>query len=280
MLQAEHQENNPAANSPSLDSGPAPGKILNILTGILVVMFPVGFLIMFTEPGREYLWTTTIFLGLEALITFIILVKTADLLSVVITTAVILIASWFIEFWGVTTGFPFGGYSYTDALRPLIGGVPLAILFAWFTVSASALLTARYLLNGSSETAAIAAGAAFILGTDILLEPFASFINGFWLWDEGTIPIQNFISWFAMGIIFLFTFSQLIKWNEETAPRAKINRIPLLITAINIVNFSVLNLAHGYYVLTVTGLVIFTFIAASIKIFNKPLAGPAPGGQV
>ena len=273
MLQAEHQENNPAA----VDF--AAGRLLNILTGILVVMFPVGFFIMFTDFGKEYLWTTTIFLGLEALIIFIILVKTADLLSVVITTAVIFLASWFIEYWGVTTGFPFGGYSYTTTLHPLIGGVPLAIMFAWFTVSASALLTARYLLNGSSETAAIAAGAAFILGTDILLEPFASFINGFWLWDEGVIPIQNFLSWFVVGIIFLFTFSQLIKWNEETAARAKINRIPLLITAINILNFSVLNLAHGYFVLTVTGLVIFTIIAASIKIFNKPLAGSAPGGQ-
>ncbi len=273
MLQAEHQENNPAA----VDF--AAGRLLKILTGILVVMFPVGFFIMFTEYGKEYLWTTTIFLGLEALIIFIILIKTADLLSVVITTAVIFLASWFIEYWGVTTGFPFGGYSYTATLLPLIGGVPLAIMFAWFTVSASALLTARFLLNGSSETAAIAAGAAFILGTDILLEPFASFINNFWLWDDGVIPIQNFISWFAVGIIFLFTLSQLIKWNEVTPARAKINRIPLLIAAINILNFSVLNLAHGYYVLTVTGLVIFTVIAASIKIFNKPLAGSQPGGQ-
>ena len=273
MLQTEHQVNNP----PPGDS--AAGKLLNILTGILVVMFPVGFFIMFTDIGKEYLWTTTIFLGLEALITFIILVKTADLLSVVITTAVIFLASWFIEYWGVTTGFPFGDYSYTATLLPLIGGVPLAIMFAWFTVSACALLTARYLLNGSSEIAAIAAGAVFILGTDILLEPFASFINGFWLWDDGVIPIQNFISWFAVGLIFLFTFSQLIKWNEETGPRAKINRIPLLITAINIINFSILNLAHGYYVLTITGIVIFLVITASVTIFGKPSPGSISEGS-
>lgn len=273
MLQTEHQVNNPAA----VDS--AAGKLLNILTGILIVMFPVGFFIMFTDTGSQYLWTTTIFLGLEALITFIILVKTADLLSVVITTAVIFLASWFIEYWGVTTGFPFGDYSYTATLLPLIGGVPLAIMFAWFTVSACALLTARYLLNGSSEIAAIAAGAVFILGTDILLEPFASFINGFWLWDDGVIPIQNFISWFAVGLIFLFTISQLIKWDDQTSPRAKINRIPLLITAINIVNFSVLNLAYGYYVLTITGIVIFLVITASVTIFGKPSPGSISEGS-
>lgn len=68
--------------------------------------------------------------------------KLADLLSVVITTAVILMASWFIEYWGVTTGFPFGDYRYTGILAPHIGGVPLAIMFAWFTLAAGSLLAA------------------------------------------------------------------------------------------------------------------------------------------
>lgn len=232
-------------------------------------MFPVGFIIMFTQFGSEYLWTTTIFLGLEALITFIILLKSADILSVVITTAVIFMASWFIEYWGVTTGFPFGLYSYTHVLSPLVGGVPLAISFAWFIVTANSLLAARYLLKGFNETSAILIASIFVLATDILLEPFASFVNNFWVWQGQAVPLQNFVSWFAIGIIFIFTLSQLIKWDHVPINNSYVNKIPLLIMAINIVNFSVVNIVNGYYFLTITGLVIFIVITASIKFFNK-----------
>ncbi|MEO8513827.1 MAG: carotenoid biosynthesis protein [Ignavibacteria bacterium] len=249
---------------------PPAGKALKILTGILIVMFPVGFIIMFTPFGAEYLWTTTIFLGLQAIITFLILSKLADLLSVVITTAVIFMASWFIEYWGVTTGFPFGIYSYSHTLAPLIGGVPLAIMFAWFTVTANSLLAARFFLKGYSEVSAILIASIFVLATDILLEPFASFINSFWIWETAFIPIQNFISWFLIGLIFVITLSQLVKWHNVEINNSQLFKIPLLITAINIINFSVINIANGYYFLTITGMVILTVTIASIKFF-KPV---------
>jgi putative membrane protein len=257
MLQTELQVNNPQA-----------GKLLKVLTGILIIMFPVGFLIMFTELGSRFLWTTTIFLGLEALITFIILVKSADLLSVAITTAVIFLASWFVEYWGVSTGIPFGKYSYTHVLWPLIGGVPLAISFAWFIVSVNSLLAARYLLKNTSEAAAIAAASVLVLATDILLEPFASFINSFWIWELSVIPIQNFLSWFITGLLFVFTVSQLIKWNDNQVNSYGLSKIPLLVTVINILNFSIINIANGYYVLTAAGLIIIAVVVLSIKFFR------------
>jgi uncharacterized membrane protein len=260
-LQTEHQEINPRA-----------GKALKVLTGILLVMFPVGFIIMFTPFGAEYLWTTTIFLGLQAVITFIILSKLADLLSVVITTAVIFMASWFIEYWGVTTGFPFGVYSYSHTLAPLIGGVPLAIMFAWFTVTANSLLAARYFLKGASEFSAILIASVFILATDILLEPFASFVNNFWMWQTASIPVQNFISWFLVGLIFVTTLSQLIKWNKAEINNSGLFKIPFIITAINIINFSVINIVNGYYFLTITGIIIFAVIILSIKFFKPSVA--------
>lgn len=39
--------------------------------------------------------------------------------------------------------------------------------------------------------------------------------------------------------------------------------------AINIVNFSVVNIVNGYYFLTITGLVIFIRSNILIKFFNK-----------
>ena len=231
-------------------------------------MFPVGFIIMFTEFGSAYLWTTTIFLGLQALITFIILSKLADLLSVVITTAVIFMASWFIEYWGVTTGFPFGDYRYTGILAPHIGGVPLAIMFAWFTLAAGSLLAARFLLRGSSEISAMAIASVFILAIDILLEPFAAFVNKFWLWSDSAIPMQNFVSWYAIGLLFIFTFSQLIKWHKSTNYSSVLYKIPAIILLINIVNFSVVNIFNNYVTITVFGLLHFVIIIVLVKIFQ------------
>lgn len=230
-------------------------------------MFPVGFIIMFTEAGKPYLWTTTIFLGLETLILFIILIRLADLLSVVITTAVIFMASWFIEYWGVNAGFPFGNYTYTHVLTPLIGGVPLAIMFAWYTVTAGSLLTARFLLKGTSEIAAVAIASVFILATDILLEPFASFINKFWIWNDSAIPLQNFAAWFITGLIFLLVFSRLIKWNDIQIYASSYYKIPLLVLIINILNFSVVNLANGYFIITFLGIMMFVIPALLLKHF-------------
>lgn len=269
-MQAEHPENNnPAEPQVSDLTGKKlkTGLLLKLLTGLLLVMFPVGFIIMFTDAGRPYLWTTTIFLGLETLIMFIVLIRLADLLSVVITTAVIFIASWFIEYWGVNSGIPFGSYSYSHVLSPLIGGVPLAIMFAWYTVTASSLLTARFLLKGSSEIAAIAVASVFILATDILLEPFASFINKFWVWNNSAIPMQNFVSWLATGILFTAAVSQLIKWHNIQEYKSGMLKIPLIIVIINIINFSVVNVYNGYYAITFFGVLHFILLAGAVKLF-------------
>lgn len=243
------------------------GMLVKLLTGLLLVMFPVGFIIMFTESGKPYLWTTTIFLGLETLILFIILTKLADLLSVVITTAVIFMASWFIEYWGVTSGFPFGNYTYSHVLSPLIGGVPLAIMFAWFTVTSSSLLTARFLLKGSSEISAVVIASVFILATDILLEPFASFINNFWVWRGSVIPVQNFGAWLAVGLMFSAAVSRLIKWDNIKSCSSLNYKIPVVILIINILNFSAVNIAHGYYIITFLGVMMFAVPAVFIKYF-------------
>lgn len=236
----------------------------------MLIMFPVGFIIMFTGFGRAYLWTTTIFLGLEAFIMFIVLMYSADKISAIITTAVIIISSYFIEWWGVNTGFPFGVYSYTNVLLPIINGVPLAITFAWYVVAASSLMAAKHLLKGSGAAAVIAVSSASILAADILLEPFASFMNGYWLWESSTIPMQNFLSWLVLGSVYSFAIMGLLKWKGESLVPAGIHKYPLIIISVNIMNFSIINIAGGYYVLTAVGLLIFILITlVSVKFRTK-----------
>jgi putative membrane protein len=48
-----------------------------------------------------------------------------------LVVAVIVVCAWLVEYIGHTTGFPFGGYAYTERLQPQVGGVPLLIPLAW-----------------------------------------------------------------------------------------------------------------------------------------------------
>jgi putative membrane protein len=59
----------------------------------------------------------------------------------------ILFLSWAVEHMGVTTGFPFGGYHYTDTLNlKVLGVVPLAVPFAWLLVIPTAIGITEYLV--------------------------------------------------------------------------------------------------------------------------------------
>lgn len=230
-------------------------------------MFPVGFIIMFTVFGRQFLWTTTIFLGLQALILFLLIGKLSSIVSASVSAALVFVMSFFIEWWGVNTGFPFGNYVYTDILQPKIFGVPLAITFAWFTVTSSSLLITKYFSHGAVTAAFISA--VLILSTDIMLEPFASFVNNYWLWDMSKIPLQNFVAWLVIGFGFSLLINKLVKWKSPIDQNSVF--IPFLIFAINVLNFTIVNILFGYYMITAVGLLMTGIVIAALAYFKNKL---------
>lgn len=228
-------------------------------------MFPVGFIIMFTGFGRQFLWTTTIFLGLQAVIMYFLIGKISSYASASVSALFIFSLSLFIEWLGVNTGFPFGNYVYTDVLQPKIFGVPLAITFAWFTVTTSSLVISKYFLNRAVTAAFISS--VLILSTDIMLEPFASFVNNYWLWDFSKIPVQNFAAWFVIGFGFSLLINKLIKWKSPVDQNSVF--IPSLIFVINVLNFTVVNILFGYYMITIIGLLMTGIVIASLIFLNR-----------
>lgn len=238
-----------------------------MLTWVLVIMFPVGFLIMFTGFGRQFLWTTTIFLGLQALIMFLLLGKISSYAPAAVSAFFVFILSFLIEWWGVNTGFPFGIYTYTDILQPKIFGVPLAITFAWFSVTSGSLVIAKYFEFNSGTVMAAFISSVLILSTDILLEPFASFINNYWQWSFSKIPVRNFAAWLIIGFCFSLLLNKLIKWKSPVD--ANMVFIPSLIFAINILNFAVVNILFGYYIITAIGLMMISVMISSLLYFKR-----------
>ncbi|WP_036605593.1 carotenoid biosynthesis protein [Paenibacillus assamensis] len=111
---------------------------------------------------------------------------------------VIAVVTFFIEWIGVVTGFPFGDYHYTPLFGFAIGGVPLAIACAWVGVVYTALL----LSSGSNRwLRAVQVGGWTVL-LDLVLDPVAN-AREFWIWhaQEGYfgVPYVNFVSWFFIS---------------------------------------------------------------------------------
>jgi putative membrane protein len=120
---------------------------------------------------------------------------------------VVVLAAWGVEYLGSTTGFPFGRYTYTSALQPQLGGVPLLIPLAWLMMlpsawAVAALLVGAARLNGlAARLAFIPIAAAAMTAWDFFLDP--QMVGwGFWRWlgppqpaDYFGIPLVNFAGW-------------------------------------------------------------------------------------
>jgi putative membrane protein len=118
------------------------------------------------------------------------------------------------EIIGVNTGLLFGNYQYGQVLGPKLYGVPLLIGFNWFNIvfCSGSLLTQcidlirrKWNVNIIARTytmAVVLGGAAIATGFDIILEPVAVKLN-FWSWENGHIPLFNYICWFMISAILL-----------------------------------------------------------------------------
>jgi len=99
------------------------------------------------------------------------------------------------ELIGVRTGYPFGGYSYTGTLAPSLFGVPLAIACAWMVLFAFVRQLTRNIWFA----------AALLTATDLLIDPLASGVLGFWKWSApGSyfgVPLSNFAGWFLVSLL-------------------------------------------------------------------------------
>lgn len=234
-------------------------------------MLPVGlFLMLSGDAWKQYLWTTNIFLALQAVITLIFLLSAAETKSVTITSAIILVLALIIEYTGVKFGFPFGRYSYTNTLSPAVLGVPIAITLSWFSLSVNSFLLTKFLLFESKNIYIVLVSAFIILGVDFLLEPFASSVNGFWLWVNGTIPFQNYVSWFIAGLLFSYILNRLVIWNRTVFENISFITIPAVLISVNILQFAIVNVVSGYILVTLIGLALISVcILISIKSVKK-----------
>ena len=103
------------------------------------------------------------------------------------------------ELFGVQTGLLFGEYQYGQVLGPKIWGTPLLIGANWMLLSYGGGCLSNLLWPGRSWIWRGVAAAALLVGLDLLIEPVAM-THGFWSWAGDTVPLRNYLGWFAVAL--------------------------------------------------------------------------------
>lgn len=120
---------------------------------------------------------------------------------------ILLASSLAIETLGVSTGLPFGHYNYTGRFGPMIGVVPLTIPLAWYVVVTNAFFLAGLATRDRSFGFQVALTALLCTVYDFILEPFATGTKQYWIWQSGSIPLQNYAVWFILSGLLAWLFA-------------------------------------------------------------------------
>jgi uncharacterized membrane protein len=139
------------------------------------------------------------------------------------------------------TGIPFGSFAYTDDCGArLFGLLPWTIPLLWLVFVLNSRELARLILRPWRKTEYYGLwvmGLASILtvALDMELEPFATQINHFWIWNQpaGTTawhgsPWVNFLGWFITTLVILF-ITTLWLINKKPVKQEPPDYAPLLI---------------------------------------------------
>lgn len=102
------------------------------------------------------------------------------------------------EILGVNFGLIFGNYSYGQNLGFKFFGVPLMMSVIWTLLIIITSDIARILSKNLLVTSLVAS--ALMTGLDMIIEISAPRFD-FWEFDDGVVPIQNYLGWFGTAFI-------------------------------------------------------------------------------
>jgi len=118
----------------------------------------------------------------------------------------------YVECTSVNYYFLFGDYTYGDIMGSKIDGVPLCIGINWFLLTYSAGIIMKK-SRVRSMVIRVICGALILVALDYLIEPVAM-QSHYWYWKNGTVPFENYASWFLVSAVMLAIF-ELFKFKKQ-----------------------------------------------------------------
>ena len=126
-------------------------------------------------------------------------------------TLIIFFVGMISEILGVNYGLIFGDYVYLDNLGFKVLGVPVLIGINWIILTFITGSMSSYIIK--NKYIAALTGAILMILLDLIIEPVAPLL-GFWIFDLPTVPLQNYIGWFVIGLTTQYIYHFNIERKE------------------------------------------------------------------
>lgn len=120
-----------------------------------------------------------------------------------------------VEFLGVNYSLFFGTYEYGENLGYKIGGVPIMICINWGVLT---VITSDLAQKISKNTIIkFLLGGLLMMLLDLIIEVTAPRFD-FWEFENGVVPLKNYIAWFVIAAIAHFFYNRFqIKSNKTVS---------------------------------------------------------------
>jgi putative membrane protein len=203
----------------------------------IAVVFPVvgAILLLATATGVSPIPTVvlplailggTLVMRLPLIVGFLPLATGRALLALGLVVAY----TYAIEFVGLTTGWPYGEFTYGLDLGPMVAGVPLALPLFFVPLVLDGLLLSVLVLGERARSRALRVPVAvgFVLLIDLILDPAAVAV-GFWSYAEGGyygVPLSNYVGWLLSAAVAVTALDLGI---DRSALEARMEACPYLL---------------------------------------------------
>ena len=106
-----------------------------------------------------------------------------------------------VEAYAVSSGIPYGEFSYSDGLGfKLLGLVPVSVSFAYLPMLLGVVAIAGRFGTGIGVRSALGGVVSVIV--DLVIDP-ATVAGGLWVWLDGGayfgVPVSNYVGWLITG---------------------------------------------------------------------------------
>lgn len=185
------------------------------VSAFLKIFYIVGLTGIFVSPTSAFFVSLTPFALLLSFGLLLFFHSKFDF-NTIVSFLFIAILGFIIEERGVNTGLIFGMYSYGDTLGLKISNTPIIIGLNWLLMT---YITASIVdLFDMRNVFKIIAAAALMVIYDLVLEQVAPLMN-MWSWQNNTIPMQNYIAWFVLALLFqtIFKMRKIDTYNPIAA---------------------------------------------------------------
>jgi len=203
---------------------PWPPLALALLLVATAIAYPLT-----DGPARDAVSWSIVLLGSAVSVTSAAL--TRGLRTGLGVLALVAVVAVLAEALGLSTGFPYGRYTYSDALGPTLLGVPFLVPLAWLLMAwPSWVLAAR--LAPRSRPARVLVAAYVFAAWDVVLDP-QLVQAGYWRWAHpspglpgiDTVPLTNLAGWLLAGLVLM----SLLELLAGRVPASGSDAAPLLV---------------------------------------------------